>query len=78
MDSGGLFDWDEGNEEHIARHGIEPYEAEEALLDPKRVGTIGATAAGRILAVVFTRREGKTRPIMARNATDKEKRRYRR
>lgn len=91
MDDGGLFDWDEGNEEHIARHGVEPFEAEEALLDPgrvgldvygavgeKRVGAIGMTDAGRILAVVFTRRGAMMRLITARDATDKEKRRYRR
>lgn len=32
-----MFDWDEGNIEHIARHGVEAREAEEAVLDPGRV-----------------------------------------
>ncbi|MBI2939718.1 MAG: hypothetical protein HYY04_04705 [Chloroflexi bacterium] len=27
-----MFDWDEGNVDHIAEHGISPEEAEEALL----------------------------------------------
>ena len=85
------FDWDDNNIEHIARHGVEPWEVEEALLGPYVVGTdaysvrgetrwgaLGATDAGRILAVVFTRRHGKVRPITARDAEDKEKRRYRR
>ncbi len=86
----GLFDWDEGNEGHVARHGVEPYEVEEALLDPEQVsgdaynvGTerreaaIGATDGGRIVFVVYTMRNEKVRPIHAREATDKEKRRYR-
>ena len=32
------FEWDEANEEHIARHGVTPEEAEEALTDPRRIG----------------------------------------
>lgn len=44
-----------------------------------RWGAIGATDAGRMLTVVFTRRRGKVRPIkLARDAEDREKRRYRR
>lgn len=73
------------------RHGVEPYEVEEALLDPEQVsgdafnvGTetrdavIGKTDDGAILFVVYTIRNKKVRPISAREATDKEKRRYRR
>jgi uncharacterized DUF497 family protein len=29
------FDWDEANVEHIAKHGIETWEVEEALEDPQ-------------------------------------------
>jgi uncharacterized DUF497 family protein len=60
------FDWDEANTTHIARHGVRP---EEALTDPRRLvlrirsqrgeerwAALGATEAGRILFVVFTRR----------------------
>lgn len=85
----GLFDWDEGNEGHVARHGVEPYEVEEALLDPwrkplsahnrggeKRRGLIGATEAGRILFVIYALRGGKVRPITANDATKAQKRRY--
>lgn len=57
------FDWDEANEAHIARHGIEPAEAEEAATDPDRVaapayrsqrgkprqGVTGRTEGGLIL-----------------------------
>lgn len=31
------FDWDETTIDRIARHGVEPEEAEEALLDDERV-----------------------------------------
>lgn len=77
--------------EHIARHGITPDEAEEALLDPRRIGTqarntdderrwavLGATISGRVLLVVFTRRAGLVRVITARDADPVQRRRYRR
>lgn len=85
------FDWNEANVSHISRHNVIPEEAEEALLDPRRIGipayqvateqrwaVLGATENGRILFVVFTRREGLIRVVTARDATNKEKRRYRR
>lgn len=85
------FDWDEGNISHIARHNVRPEEAEEALLDSRRIGTpaykvrseqrwaiLGQTQNGRILFVVFTRRYQSIRVVTARDATDKEKKRYRR
>lgn len=63
------FDWDDENEEHIARHGVVPEEAEDAVLDPdakqestySRIGErrtvfIGQTQ-GKILFVVLTIRE---------------------
>lgn len=84
------FDWDDDNIEHVARHGVEPWEAEDAILDPDRTGTsaynapgeqrfslVGSAESGRILFVVFTRRRGRIRPITARDADDGEKRRYR-
>ena len=43
-----------------------------------RRAVIGATDAGRILFVVFTRRRSTVRVITARDATPAEKRRYRR
>ena len=86
-----LFEWDEHNIMHIAEHGVEPEEAEDALQDPdlvnaapRRVPTeprwaaIGATAAGRVLFIVYTRRRGRFRVATARDATMGEKRRYRR
>ena len=86
------FDWDDDNVEHIARHGVSPEEAEQALADPDQVGQpasrgasgerrwslLGETDAGRLLSVVFTRREGLTRVITARDADEGERRIYRR
>lgn len=76
---------------HLARHDVAPGEAEEALLDFRRIGVpayqvegetrwavIGATEDGRILFVVFARRGRRVRLIAARNATPAERRRYRR
>jgi len=61
------------------------------LLDPDRIGAgaynvrderrwalIGRTEDDRITFVVFTRRRNRPRVVTARNATDAEKRRYRR
>ena len=86
-----MFDWDDGNVDHLARHGVTPEEAEEALLDPARIGVpaysvegevrraaLGATEDGRVLFVVFTRRGRKVRIVTGRDATSREKRRYRR
>jgi uncharacterized DUF497 family protein len=85
-----VFEWDEHNIEHIARHDVEPWEAEDAMYDPERIGgsaynqgrerrwaLLGITEAGRILFVVFTRRRGRVRVVMSRDAVGHEQRRYR-
>jgi uncharacterized DUF497 family protein len=85
------YEWDDGNVEHIAGKGVEPDEAEEALEDPRNAGlptyngpdeqrwaTIGRTSKNRFLIVVFTRRQGRIRVVTARDATEDEKRTYRR
>lgn len=85
------FDWDEHNERHVREHGIDPAEAEEALLDPRRIGAhavgaraerrwgaLGATEEGRVLFVVFTYRRRDVRVVTARDTDSAEKRRYRR
>ncbi len=90
MIPGDGFDWDEANLGHVARHGVSPREAEEAVFDPERVAvparktpqerrfaTVGAAESGRVLFVVFTRRGAKVRPITARDADHGERRRYR-
>ena len=66
------FDWDEANVGHVVRHGVEPWEAEEAVLDPYRIAfstrktlgerrfaLVGATESGRMLFVVYTQRGAK-------------------
>lgn len=80
-----------GNVVHMWEHGVTPTEAEEAILDPRltpaeerliggerRYTIIGATAAGRILIVVFVLRDDAIRVITAYPAKEREKRRYRR
>ncbi len=78
-----IFDWDETNEGHIARHGVAPEEAEEVILgDPldiemqatnaangeERLLLLGETAKGRILQLVTTWRGRKVRVISAWDA----------
>ncbi len=80
------FWWDEQNLDHIANHGVEPYEAEaviaEAMLVRKaRRGVYvayGQTDSGRYLLVVFApKNDRRLRVITARDMTAAEKRRFR-
>jgi uncharacterized protein len=71
------FDWDEGNERHIARHDVERREAQEVILnDPLDLGlelvggedrylSLGTINAGRILLVVTTWRGERVRVVTA-------------
>lgn len=43
-----------------------------------RRAVLGATEAGRVLFVVYTIRDGRIRSVMGRDATDGEKKAYRR
>jgi uncharacterized DUF497 family protein len=81
------FQWDEENVEHIARHRVEPFEAEEVLDDDPlilktsddRYLAYGQTDAGRYLLVVFVWKSRHTiRVITARDLTRAEKSRLRR
>lgn len=86
------FEWDENNIDHIARHDVEPWEAEEAVADYERVpipargrpraGAIGMTEVGRTLVVIVERVErvggSKRRVVTARDVTNNEKGIYRR
>lgn len=87
------FEWDTNNEDHIARHGVDLYEAEEAARDPatsiKRTDNdkygnaryiyLGKTEDGRILFMVVDRKDrGRFRIGSARDASFREKRGYRR
>ena len=87
-----LFDWDpeDGNSDHVREHGVEPDEAEQAFADPgrlgapaynvggeRRVGSVGATDAGRVLYLIAVWRQERVRIITARDASAAMKRRYR-
>lgn len=87
------FEWDNDNEDHIAKHGVDRYEAMEASEDSmafiKRVGDdrygnpryvyVGKTEDGRILFMVVDRKgQGRFRIGSARDAALKEKKSYRR
>jgi uncharacterized protein len=86
-DDGSLFDWDEGNRDHI---DFEDEEVEEAFYDPDRIAMdahnkggeerwalLGTTENGDILFVVYTYRGEKIRTVSVRAPTKGEKRRYR-
>lgn len=83
------FLWDGGNLDHIARHLVTPNDVEDVFSDPHRrviPGRLingewrnvlsGATPGGRILLVVYTRREGAIRVITAYRATPRVQRLY--
>ena len=81
------FDWDDRNTEHIARHGLEPFEVEGALRGGAlvlrgregRYLAYGRTTAGRYLFIVLRARGGGlARVITARDMTDAERRFYHR
>jgi uncharacterized DUF497 family protein len=70
MQASSQFEWDEHNESHIAEHGVDRYEAEDAATDPavviRRIGKdrydnpryiyVGKTEDGRILYMVVDRK----------------------
>jgi hypothetical protein len=83
------FIWPEERIDHIARHGVTPDEVEEVcfgeplVLRAKSQGknpvyyVLGQTEAGRYLFCVIIRfPDGKGYPVIAREMTAKEKRRY--
>ncbi|MEZ4707045.1 MAG: BrnT family toxin [Caldilineaceae bacterium] len=81
------FWWDESNIEHIANHGVEPYEAEKVIdnaLLTKKAGqgkymAYGQTDVGRYLVVVFApKSRHRLRVVTARDMTTTEKRLVRR
>ena len=80
--------WDEWNETHIARHGVEPDEVEVVCFSQRslsvrirrgRYRVIGQTAAGRYLTVILdSERAGTFYVVTSRDATDPERRRLHR
>ncbi len=82
------FEWDAENRRHIARHGITPEEAEEAVrIEPLEAGAqhheseeralcFGRTKAGRLLTVLYTERNDKIRVTTADGMTGEQQRLY--
>lgn len=82
------FDWDAANKKHIARHGITPQQAEEAvLIEPlvadvqqheseERVLCFGRTRQGRPLTILYTERRGRVRIVTACEMTKEQQRLY--
>jgi len=81
------FEWDDGNIEHIARHGVSPDVVEDVAFDDEpwirkgKKGTrymLGYSVAGRYLFVVYVLPgKGIARGITAMDMDDKTKKRYR-
>lgn len=85
-----VFEWDEGNIPHVARHDVTTVEAEELFFDPKgfvvedvdhslieeRFIIIGNTKNKRLLYQIFTVRYNKIRVISSRDINKKEVRLY--
>ena len=83
-----VFDWDEANVRHLARHNITPAEVEQAFAnDPmdldaevvdgeERYTGVGHTNLVRVLVLVWTMRGDATRPITAFDASERLATRY--
>jgi uncharacterized DUF497 family protein len=81
------FDWDDAKIDHIARHGVQPEEAEEVPTAPSRVAApayrsqngerrqagTGRTDEGCLLTVILTRRGDLSRVVTAREASASER-----
>ena len=85
----GGFEWDGFNTGHIARHGLQPLDVEQALAnDPATIRsvvagtgeehwfTVGPNGAGRLLAVVWTMRRSRVRVVTAYPAGKRLQRDY--
>lgn len=82
------FQWDEANsDKNRLKHGVENWECEQVFFNrpllimhdskhsipEKRWAAFGKTDAGRLIVVVFTRREELVRVISARDMNKKER-----
>lgn len=83
------FDWDDGNTDKCAKHGLTREEIEYALthgpmfdddaahsLTEERFIAVSRTAEGRSVYIAFCWRSGRIRPISARYMHRKETLRY--
>jgi len=83
-----VFDWDEANIAHIARHNVTPEEVEQIFAnDPMDLGAevldgeerytaVGHTNRLRVLVLAWTMRGDATRPITAFDASERLAKRY--
>jgi uncharacterized protein len=84
----GMFDWDEANVAHIAKHGVTLEEAEEAIMiapidlesqyyeGEERFLLVGITSAARVLVVAITWRGDRVRVVTAYPAPAGLRQRY--
>jgi uncharacterized DUF497 family protein len=85
------FQWDEGNiDKNLLKHQVQNWECEQIFfnepliilddpkhsLSEKRWAAFGQTDAGRLLTIIFTKREKLLRVISARDMNRKEKKFY--
>ncbi|MBW2641358.1 MAG: BrnT family toxin [Deltaproteobacteria bacterium] len=85
------FQWDEGNiDKNLLKHQVQNWECEQIFfnepliilddpkhsLSEKRWAAFGQTDAGRLLTIIFTKREKLLRVISAREMKRKEKKFY--
>lgn len=84
------FEWNNGNLEHIKKHGVNFRECEEVFLNrplvlnrddlhsrtEERIRVYGKSNRNRLLILIFTIRKTKIRVISARDQNKKEKREY--
>ena len=85
------FQWDEGNmDKNLLKHQVQNWECEQIFfnepliilddpkhsLSEKRWAAFGQTDAGRLLAIIFTKREKLLRVISARDMNRKENKFY--
>jgi uncharacterized protein len=84
------FEWNKGNQTKSRKHGVEPTHVEEILRHPilfagriiepahdePRWLLLGRDDRGRALALIFTRRRDRLRPVSCRPMRRKEKKLY--
>ena len=86
-----MFDWDEHNDDHIARQGRTHKQVEQMLLSEdrlefqqglvngeRRFAVIGPTDDGRTIVAIYTHRLGRIRVVTARDPSARELALYRR
>jgi uncharacterized DUF497 family protein len=84
-----MFNWNQANIEHIAKHGITPAEAEQVILnnpidltmqtrsEEERIVQVGETDRGRVLVVITTMRAQLIRVVTAFPAKERLRNLYR-